>query len=485
MVNMKDMQDDSKNIYSAKFVVILSLALITIGCHQPLIPVQSPAPEVKLSAIVQPKLSLKMPDTLNAYVYGGVSNQQMVFQFYNSNQFKLIWFNDSLPGLADSLKHFIRSVRFHGLLAKDYHYTELERLDKELTAEILIYRKDVLLTDAFFLLASDLKYGRLGKSIKPANADSLMFGVLNQAIERNEICKMLETLEPDRREYQSLKASLREILNAVDSSSRTILLSGITFDMDEVHKNVQLLEVNMERWRTEVSFPADRYIRVNIPSYYLQVFERDQVVLESKTIVGKHETATPTFSSLVECITLYPYWHVPRSISVNEYLPAIKKDTSFLTKNNFDVLDRKGNVINRDSLDWHKYHKNNFPFTLRQREGKENSLGVIKFVFDNPYSVFLHDTNAKRLFSKPKRSLSHGCIRVEKAIELTKYLVPKPEIIDKQLALKERWTINLTKPVPIHIRYFTCANVNGVLEFYDDIYHLDSEIVRKLYTDIR
>lgn len=158
----------------------------------------------------------------------------------------------------------------------------------------------------------------------------------------------------------------------------------MTIDSIDLHKKVQRIEVNMERWRYEKMEIGHRYIWINVPSFHLQVIESGRVTMESRIIVGKPESPTPVLSSLIECITLYPYWYIPRKIAIEEYLPQIQKDTSFLTRNNFDVLDRKGNVLNPDTLDWQVYTVKYFPISLRQREGPENSLGVIKFVFDNP-----------------------------------------------------------------------------------------------------
>src|SRR5690606_35560625 len=102
--------------------------------------------------------------------------------------------------------------------------------------------------------------------------------------------------------------------------------------------------------------------------------------------------------------------------------PAIKKDISFIPRNNLDVLDRNGNVLRYDTLPWDTYNQRNFPVFLRQREGTHNALGVVKFQFDNPYSVLLHDTNAKGLFRYENRARSHGCIRMEKAVQFAHYL---------------------------------------------------------------
>jgi L,D-transpeptidase YcbB len=194
--------------------------------------------------------------------------------------------------------------------------------------------------------------------------------------------------------------------------------------------------------------------------------------------VGAIESPTPPITSVIECFTIYPYWYVPRKIAAEEYLPVIQKDTSFLTRNNFDVLDRKGRVLNQDSINWLKFHKNYFPVVLRQREGDENSLGIIKFLFDNPYAVYLHDTNAKRLFKSTRRAFSHGCIRMERAIDLAHLLVmgclkKKSRVVENVLSAKQRQTFNLSVPIPVYIRYFTAEVVEGVFHQYEDIYGRD------------
>jgi murein L,D-transpeptidase YcbB/YkuD len=237
----------------------------------------------------------------------------------------------------------------------------------------------------------------------------------------------------------------------------------------------------MERWRWETPDLDQRYIWINVPSFQLHVIDKGQTILESRIIVGKPESPTPVLNSLVECITLYPYWYIPRKIAIEEYLPEIQKDTSFLMQNNFDVLDRKGNILDPATLDWQRFTTKYFPVSLRQREGSENSLGVIKFIFDNPYAVFLHDTNTKSLFRKKTRMFSHGCIRMEKAIELANYLTRDPKLIESKLQLKERWTINLDNPIAIYTRYFTCEYIHDELNFYDDIYGLDQAIIDTLY----
>lgn len=381
--------------------------------------------------------------------------------------------------MADSLFHFLRSVRFCGLLPQNYHVTELKNLLYAKSPDS-ICRKEVLFTDAFLSVANDLKYGRWNSTFS-SNNDSLILRVLENAFQHGQVKEVLEAQEPVHKQYKDLKKSLGRILRSADSIDFVFLFSGMTIDSIEVHKHVQRIEINMERWRSEKTEIEERCVWINIPSFQLYLIENGETVMNSRIIVGKSESPTPVLSSLIECITLNPYWYVPRKIAVQEYLPEIQRDTSFITRNNFDVLDRKGNILNPDTLNWQRYTTNYFPVSLRQREGPENSLGVIKFVFDNPYAVFLHDTNIKSLFRKNVRAFSHGCIRMEKALDLARYLVLNAEKMDLKLRSKERYTINVPYPIPIYTRYFTCESIQGELNFYDDVYALDKPIIDYLY----
>jgi len=283
---------------------------------------------------------------------------------------------------------------------------------------------------------------------------------------------VIQSNEPDYTQYHLLKNELKSL---IDSTAKQKASAEIS-----THSAVKSIEINLERWRNETESEQDIYLLVNIPSFLLQVYERDTIRFESKTIVGTRDTPTPLVSSTIECLVTYPYWNVPRKISVEEFLPQIRKDTSFISRNHFDLIDRKGKLLNSDSIDWSKMSKNFFPFSLRQREGPDNSLGLVKFIFDNPYAVYLHDTNAPRLFQKEYRALSHGCIRVERAIDLAHYLITRKEDktsdeLIKLLDQQQRHVMTVTD-MPLYIRYFTAEVRNGELCFYKDIYNQDSEL---------
>lgn len=371
----------------------------------------------------------------------------------------------------------IRNAQYYGLSGSSYHLRELEVLMNH-PSRVSAIRTELLLTDAFLSLAGDLKFGLLNSKRK-RQEDTVRIRLLNHVVVEGNLKNGLESQEPVLHRYENLKEGLRQLL---DSKGEYAL------DSASISSQIRLISINMERWRRETSSYGRRYIFINIPSYMLEVVDHDSVVIYSKIIVGTPEKETPVLSSVVECFSIYPYWHVPRKISVEEYLPILKKDTTFLRRNNFDVLDRKGKVLNPDSIPWSKFTENYFPVVLRQREGVENSLGVIKFIFDNPHAVFLHDTNAKRLFKSTNRAFSHGCIRMEKAVELAHYLVTgslniESKTISKYLKEKEQHWIDLRNPIPIFTRYFTCDFQNGKLNMYKDVYGKDQQLYELLYQD--
>jgi L,D-transpeptidase YcbB len=144
------------------------------------------------------------------------------------------------------------------------------------------------------------------------------------------------------------------------------------------------------------------------------------------------------------------------------------------------VFDVAGNVLDPATIDWTQYHANNFPFTIRQKEGIHNALGLIKFTFENPYAVYLHDTNARLMFRREKRALSHGCVRVENALELGRFLVRdnemvSPEDLDQYLEMQKQYTVRID-PIPVHLRYFTCEVKGDSVIFLQDVYKRDAPI---------
>lgn len=249
-----------------------------------------------------------------------------------------------------------------------------------------------------------------------------------------------------------------------------------------VETRIRQIALNLERWRRSAPELGDQYILVNIPAFTLDVIEHDRSVKTMRVVVGKPYQRTPLFQSTMTHLVLSPYWQIPRNIARREILPQLRQDPEYLAKHNMKVIDGQGaeaHVIEPSTIDWSAVTAENFPYRLRQEPGTKNALGRIKFKFPNRFNVYLHDTPARSLFAKPSRAFSHGCIRVEKPVELASYLLQNdPKWSQKRILATiargvVRW-INLAEPIPVHTVYRTVwADANGAVQFRPDIYRHD------------
>jgi len=258
---------------------------------------------------------------------------------------------------------------------------------------------------------------------------------------------------------------------------------------------IRQMEMALEHWRWEpVKYP-EKYAIVNIPSAEINVWEWDKkhkidtLVLNSKVVVGKPENQTPTLKSKINYMMIYPYWSVPFKIAWKEILPMVQRDTNYLHKKNFEVIDGKGNVVtNVGKLNWKKFNEHYLPIRFRQRIGNENSLGICKFNFNNKYGVYLHDTNSKRYFKTFYRYQSHGCMRLEKFVELSRFLIREDTLkipydtLNAYFARPIQQQINLRKPLQLYVRYYTAyVDDENKLQKFIDIYHNNEAMMKMVY----
>ncbi len=413
---------------------------------------------------------------------------------------------------------------------------------------ILWTRADILFTDAFFTLVKDLKQGRLKYDSVTLRADailkdSIFTTSLNTALQSGSITSPLQALEPKYKGYDSLKSCIGNFLATAKFKPVTYLVypyvDSIAFfkslqkrlheiglvlsdstDMDTLAFQVVIKKYQKEKgfkitgkvsealvdmldntdWEKfkRIAITLDRYkllpdtlphtyIWVNLPSFILQAIDDDTVKFESKIIVGAPATRTPLLTSEISNFVTFPQWTVPYSIIFKEMLPKIQKNIDFLKKENLMVVDKNDNVLDPAKIKWAKFNKNHFPFQLKQQEGDNNSLGVIKFNFRNKYSVYLHDTNVRWMFGKSFRALSHGCVRVKEWQKLSDFLVRNDSVRYKQDTLRawikrqEKHTVSGFQRVPIFIRYFGCRGKDGQVRFYDDIYGEDKFLREKYF----
>ena len=414
-------------------------------------------------------------------------------------------------------------------------------------------RAELMMTDAFISIVRDIKLGRLPQDSVTLRKDSVLTGEFylqhfNELRHLGSIAKLVRILEPKHKGYQLLKAGIPKFLDSTDYRDFTnvpapakietsdfrkalqkrlfeggyIAFDSVMADSSQLanavkkfqqNKNITVdgkagegtvrmlnlsdrekfirIAISMDRYKMLPEKMPEKYIWVNLPSYYMQLQSGDSVKLVSKIICGRAKTRTPLLTSAVSEIITYPQWTIPTSIIVKEILPAVKRNPGYLARKGFSLVDGKGDEVDPYMVDWAKYSKG-IPYRVVQGSGDANALGVLKFNFPNKYAVYLHDTNQRYLFGAASRSLSHGCVRVQEWEKLANYIIrnDRPEaegkiaILDSLtswLSKKEKHSIPVKNKLPVYIRYFTCEGKNGSIVFYEDIYGEDKNLREKYF----
>lgn len=256
-----------------------------------------------------------------------------------------------------------------------------------------------------------------------------------------------------------------------------------------VEDRIDQIEINMERYRWLPHDLGSRHILVNIANFELKIIEGEKPVASMRVVVGREYRRTPVFSDIVTYLVMNPYWNVPNTIAIQDIVPSARKDSTYLADKKFRVYESWGadaKEIDPKSIDWSNTEGGDFDYRFTQAPGPENSLGQIKFMFPNEFHVYLHDTPAKGLFDRTERTLSSGCIRVERPIDLAEYLLRQsPEWTRESIiATLETWeeqTVPLPEPIPIHLLYWTTyVDADGAIHFRKDVYDRDQRLLSAL-----
>lgn len=258
-------------------------------------------------------------------------------------------------------------------------------------------------------------------------------------------------------------------------------------------ERVDIIRLNMARWRWQAHDLGDKYVLVNIASFNLKAYKDGGAnrILDIPVIVGKFQHQTPVFSDSIKYVDINPFWNITPSIARNEELPELRKNPYHLTERNIRLFSSwQHNAVELDStqIDWHSVSKSQMSgYKLRQDPGPGNALGKIKFVFPNNYSVYIHDTPTPNLFNHTQRDFSHGCIRVSDPFALALFVLDDhkknwtEEKVREVYNQTSRKVIRLSDPLPVHITYQTTwVDKEGAIHFNSDIYARDEELYKAL-----
>jgi len=246
-----------------------------------------------------------------------------------------------------------------------------------------------------------------------------------------------------------------------------------------VRKRMQQLEASMERL-AGMDFPfGERYVVVNIPAAYAEAVARDKVERRYVVIVGKADKQSPTLTASITSVNLNPTWTVPLSITKNEIIAKMRKDPSYISRMHMRVLDGHDKELEPTAIDWSSDRSPNF--TVRQDAGNWNALGSVKIDMPNPYSVYMHDTDNRNLFTDDYRFLSHGCTRVDNVRDLAAWLLQPQggwtrDQIDAAIDTGQSKDVVLARKVPVAWVYLTAWMMrDGTVQFRDDVYQHDTQ----------
>jgi L,D-transpeptidase YcbB len=256
-----------------------------------------------------------------------------------------------------------------------------------------------------------------------------------------------------------------------------------------VTKRLRQLAASLDRI-AEMDFVfGQKYVVVNIPAAVAEAVEGGKVARRHAVVVGKPDRPSPTLTTHITTVNLNPTWTVPLSILKKDIIPKMRRDPGYLARMHMRVLDGAGRDIDPRSIDWYSGHAPNF--TVRQDPGRWNALGFVRFDMPNRYSVYMHDTNHRNLFSSDYRFHSSGCARLENPRDFAVWVLAdngswSRHAIDAAITRGQRQNVRLKYQVPVAWVYLTgWVTRGGTIQFRDDIYHHDNARSRALVAELR
>lgn len=488
-----------------------------------------------------------------------LSQPERLHALYLRRDYQPLWIGpDGLSTQADVLIDQILNAGQEGFEIDNYHLRRIRLLMNGGNVPATnAAQLELLLSDAFFRLVTDLHRGRF----LPVELDLQWYipppepepeARLVQAVEQARVREIITALTPSHFRYMALRGALdrlRQIaaaggwqelpagptLRRGDRDQRVLLLrerlkiSGDLsmepfgpadiFDdtLDEavrffqarhgleldgavgaqtlramnisVAQHITQVRVNLERWRWLPRDFGDRYILVNTAGYELELHEEGHLPLKMRVIIGKTYRQTPAFSGRVTYLAVNPTWTIPAVILKEDIYPQLRSNPNYLAQQKIRVFDNwkaDATEISPEQVDWSRITRHHSPYKFRQDPGPGNALGRIKFMLNNPFDIYLHDTPKRELFDRAVRTFSSGCIRLERPLELAERLLNNDTWDGARLldTVKSNVTqnVNLQQPVPIYFTYMTAwVDERGILQFRPDVYERDQAMAIALF----
>ena len=435
-----------------------------------------------------------------------LKNPVLITSFYKDNGYDPVLVLDHMKG--EDLKTFavyLKKSGEHGLDPKIFQAEEINNLVNKFYSKDAIKtpeeayetmaRLEVLLANSLISYTNALQYGLISPrkiyaryyttTLRPDSTSmKKVFGIADMKT-------FLDSIQPKNPQYIALQKAL---------------ISKVQVPGKSAEETEHMLKVNMERLRWKNKPSENKYVIVNIPDYRLDVMESGKSVMNMKVCVGEGRNIdkadklmeydesdktdrpfsreTPQLNSNIYTVQVNPVWNIPKSIATKEIMVSAAQDPYYLSNHNMAVYKGGKEVEDPETIDWSSAGPDDYEF--KQRPGEDNALGKIKFLFKNSSSVYLHDTPAKLAFDKTMRAVSHGCVRVERPLDLAHALFGdgnKFQTIKSDMASgnPDPKDIALPNKVPVYLTYVTCwADESGALQFRPDVYGLDIVLLAHL-----
>lgn len=500
---------------------------------------------LSLTAPVQAQVTAFMQGVAEA-----AAKDRDIAEFYKANGYKPIWTSKRDKRRREAFLRAVAEAPMHGLPAARYSpdtlsinlrqvrsERELGRLEVEMSRLFLQYARDVqtgvlvprrvdsgivrevpyrgrtAILQAFAksspagfiknLPPKDPEYARLlkekvrferligkggwgpkvqAKSLKPGATGAAVVQLRNRLIAMGYL-KRTNSASYDDRMVQAVAAFQNDHGLRRDGVAGAGTLGAINVSPEQRLTQI-IVAMERERW---INMPrGKRHVWVNITDFKAKIVDNGKVTFETRSVVGKNvsDRRTPEFSDVMEHMVINPTWYVPRSITTKEYLPLLQQNPYAV--GNLNIVDGRGRVVNRASIDFTQYNERTFPFDMREPPNQGNALGLVKFMFPNKYNIYLHDTPAKSLFGREKRDFSHGCVRLNDPFDFAYALLAKQErdpkgFFQTRLQSGRETQVDLQQHVPVHIVYRTAyTQAKGKTQFRGDVYGRDAKIWRAL-----
>lgn len=517
------------------FFIAFTILISLISCKKELDSFKVSDPTDKEGEVIEIDMALITP-----------FKSKSLLDFYKSRENKTVWQSEKNRKI---ILETIKKCEIEGLNPSDYNISKLENLEKkfsELDEEEQV-NYDLLLTYNFEKYLNHLHSGKLDPKTLYGNWDLRKDEldtktILNKALDKDSLAGEIQKSQPIALTYHKLIKALALISEFPEDKTQPIDTAEVirhnntnraiidikkkllywkdldskdsitSFYDDKTYEAVKRFQTrhgqlsdgvigkstikalnftkeerkhqiiaNLERWRWfSRPFPPN-YVLINIPNYSLNVIENQNITMSKRIVVGRNKRKTPVLSSVLQTIVFNPTWTVPPTILKEDFLPELIKDRNYLKNKGIGIYGPDTNEV--DPQKWDETRPRGYRYI--QKPGYNNALGVVKINFPNKYSVYLHDTDHRNLFERNFRSLSSGCVRIEKPLELVELLLENPkkyskEKMDSIITTKKTLFIGLTKRYAIYQWYWTAWSDDDKLIFRDDIYSLDADLYNQL-----